>query len=470
MILIPLDALRSREGAAYLGGAALAFTMAFLLLAQTMNRYLKEDELREAFLAAAQDRGDAKGLLEGLKQDYPDDPTVLVLLGNYLVDRSHLARENLDAAEKLYERALQLDPGRTSAAVGLIVARLRLCEDKTPDARQKDIEAAEQLLTSMKGIDHDHPDVVILKGSIALLRGQLAAARGILDSEPKHLPSLAGVGALYWNRGAAALMARDPGALEHCLRAYQFRRWPLLAETRDELGEEELASPLNDPGRLILLAYQVMLTDHTVDPETLGSRCDQGLTALALRRGNQRFAVPGRFLPPGYDLPIVLNAVGVGLFRAKRYEEALEVFTRASGIMKDKVPEYLLNQAEAMYQAGQASEDEVQKARHINESANVLFKLCNLLSEQEGLEEVLEKACTNMAAMMVELDKAGNARNMYIRFLDEHPDPAQKARDLGVLEDRCRARKCLEFYEEAIRLSHPDAAQIRERMRFWRSQ
>ena len=87
------------------------------------------------------------------------------------------------------------------------------------------------------------------------------------------LPQRHGLGALYWNRGVAALIARDGSAFESMALGYQMRPYPLedpaeLVEGAEpEEGEEgEEAAPAapdrgRDAAKLLVLAYRVSLAD-----------------------------------------------------------------------------------------------------------------------------------------------------------------------------------------------------------------
>ena len=121
--MIVLDALKTREGSLYLAGAAVTALVTVMTAVSTLTTYQEQQEIREAVLAFSQGSSTARSLLGELRSsDAGDESTraaIRVMLGSYNFDRAHSNPQLLDTAEKLFEEALQIDPGRPSAAVGL---------------------------------------------------------------------------------------------------------------------------------------------------------------------------------------------------------------------------------------------------------------------------------------------------------------------------------------------------------------
>lgn len=460
--MIPIEALRSKEGAAYLGGAALSFVIAAVLLAGGIDRYLQEDTLREAVRAYHRDDPSARSLLLELKDARPNDASVRVLLGCYELERAQGDADRLGVAERLFEEARALDPSRTSATLGVAVAQLELAAMQAKERRaQEATKVAEEL--DRAGLDRAHPDYVATLAGAELLRGRPDQALKLLSEEPRGAPSRAGQVAWAWNEATAAVLCRDGAALEPALVAYALRRLPMPVEATNDP-----ATPPADAARLLTAAYRVALADPGARPattEALAARAALAQEAAAVRTGGGGL-VKGRFLPPGKDEAAVLNALGLALGRLDRWEEAAPLFEQASRAQPGE-PLYLLNWAEGLRRSAAAiDETNVRERRAAFQRAGDGFKrLLESIAGKEGREETRVLAATNAAVVLLEAGDPRGALVLYKNHAEAHMPAAQASRDIGALQDHAKNFACTEAYRKAISLNHPDSPALEKRIR-----
>ncbi len=460
--MIPIEALRSKEGAAYLGGAALSFVLAAVLLAGGIERYLQESTLREAVRAYHRDEPAARALLLELKEARPTDASVLVLLGCYEVERADGDADRLGVAERLFAEARGIDPTRPSATLGVAVAQLKLAAMQGKDRRAKEAGAVAELL-DRAGLDRSDPDYVATLAGAELLRGRPDQALKLLSEEPTAVPSRAGQLAWAWNEAMAAVLRRDGGALEPALVAYALRRLPMPIEATGDA-----ATPPADAARLLTAAYKVALADPGATPattEALAQRAALAVEAVAVRPPGKGVP-PGRFLPPGKDEAGVLNALGLALGRLDRWEEAAPHFEQASRAHPEE-PLYLLNQAEGLRRrAASIPETSVNERRAAYQRAAEAYRrLLESITGKEAREETRVLAATNGAVVFLEAGNARAALALYKQHAEELTPPAQANRDIGALQDHAGNHACVDAYRKAVSLNHPDSPAIEKRIR-----
>jgi tetratricopeptide (TPR) repeat protein len=463
--MIPLEALKSKEGIAYLGGAVASFLLAALLLVGGVERYLEEDTLRDAVAAYHQDDNQARALLLEAKQKRPLDASPLVLLGAYELEHAD-DPERLAAAEKLFEDARGLDPTRPSATLGLAAVRLREAAAKAKEGRAQDAAAVLDLLNKA-GLDPKQPDVAALVAAAEVLRGRAPQALDVLDKTAQDVvPSREGEAAWHWNRAVAAVLCRRASAMEAAFPAFLLRRLPMPIEGADP------QAPPADPSKLLALAYRVSLADPgalPADEKDLSRRADLARKVLQRLSGGST-GLRGRLLPTGTDEGIVLNALGLAYFRAKRFDDAARAFdeaTHAPGCQLE--PLYVMNLAEARYRAALAMDDEKQakeKNVALQQAAETYKRVAEMLTGKAGREATRTLAATNAAAIYLQAGKTNYAMMTYKQLSDTHPNAAQRARDLGALMDQDNRGVCVEEYKKAIALNHPDSQAMERRIRF----
>lgn len=460
--MIPIEALRSKEGAAYLGGAALSFVIAAALLASGIERYLQEDTLRAAVRAYHRDDPSARPLLLELKDSRPTDASVRVLLGCYELERADGDADRLGVAERLFEEARALDPGRASATLGVAVAQLKLAAMQAKDRRAKEAAAVIELL-ERAGLDRSDPDYVATLAGAELMRGRPEQALQLLSEEPRGVPSRLGQLAWAWNEAMAGVLCRDGGALEPALAAYALRRLPMPIETSGDA-----ATPPADAARLLTMAFRVALADPGAKPattEALAQRVALGMEAVAVRTTGGGM-MRGRFLPPGKDEASVLNALGLALGRLDRWEEASPLFEQASKAHPEE-PLYQLNAAEGlMRRAAAIDEANVRERRDAYGRAGEAFRrLLESITGKEAREETRVLAATNGAVAFVEAGNPRAALSLYKNHAEALTPAAQANRDIGALQDHAKNHACVDAYRKAVSLNHPDSPAIEKRIR-----
>lgn len=463
--MLPIEALRTREGAAYLGGAALAFLLAGLLAVGGVERYLQEDTLREAVRAYHRDEPAARALLVELKEARPLDASVRVLLGCYEVERADGDADRLGVAERLFEEARSLDPARASATLGIAVAQLKQAAMKAREGRAAQAAAAGELL-DRAGLARTDPDYVATLAGVELMRGRPEQALQLLAEAPRGVPSRDGQLAWAWNKAVAAVLCRDGEALEPALVAYALRRLPMPIETNDDPAALQ-ATPA-DAARLLTAAYRLALADPGARPATLEALAQRA--ALAEQAVGVRLPgagrLRGRFLPPGKDEAAVLNALGLALGRLDRWEEASAQFELASRAHPEE-PLYLLNSAEGLRRQAAALEavnDRERKAA-FRRSGETFKRLLEAIGKKEGREDTRVLAGTNGAVVFLEAGDPRAAFSLYRNHAEDLMPAAQAARDVGALQDHMKNFACVDKYRQAVSLNHPDSPAIEKRIR-----
>lgn len=463
------DALRTREGSLYLGGAALVLLLDAFLLLSTINAFMAQEESQEAVQQFYRNEASAKGKLRALRD--AGDPTASVLLGAWLYERA-TTPEQLETAQRCFEGALTLEPGRNSAAVGLAAVKLRLGE--SGDVKKRRAAAGDAETALQQANDGGHPDVAYLKGAIAIFRGKHQAAIEILEKDPEVAPSLEGLGARHWNLGVARTLARRNDAFEAQALGYLLRRWPIPAEFTRELPEDPRRR--GEPEKLLLLSIQLSLADPSskpADKASLLKRCEAAKRLCELvfspgrgMSGGQR----GRFLPHSTRVPVMFNAIGVGYYRAEEFELAQAMFERASKGRADQEPLYLLNMGQAAWKAAQSKKVGSTERQELLDKAEFGFtRVAEMLGTQKGREAQVRLALTNACVVMLQTkSKVTPAVHLFKAYQKQHPSQAEWNRNMGVLWDHAgQGARCMPYYRKAIELGHKDIEQMQSRLGHW---
>lgn len=469
--MIPLEALKNKEGAAYLAGAAVCFLISAILVATGIDRFLQEDALRGAVAAFHRDAPDARSQLVELKDARPTDATMRVLLGCIEVERGDGDADRLGVAERLFEEALGLDPSRASAHIGQAVARLKLGAMKPKDGR---VQAAKLVAEDLDraNLDATDPDVIGLRAAVELMRGRNAEALKLLDAAPTIVPSRDGQTAWRWNRALATCLVRRRDGLEDALAAYALRRFPMLEETV-QAQEVPKGAPLPPPpevARLLIMAYRVALAEPNATPataEAVLARCELAKGAIAVRAAGGGSSLKGRFLPPTPHDAIVFNALGMAYARLERWTDAANAFEEARRAGPKDEPLYVLNFAEARRREALAlpPEQAKQASGLLSAACEAYGRVCEMLAGKEGREATRVLAATNGAALYISMKQPQQAIGFYKGHSEGHPNAAERARNLGALLDHGNHRGCVEEYRRAVSLSHPDSAALERRVR-----
>jgi tetratricopeptide (TPR) repeat protein len=457
--VIPIEALKAKEGIAFLAGAAVCFGLSAVLLAGGIDRFLQEQAMRDAVAAYHRDDPTARTLLQELLKERPNDAGVRVMLGTYEIDRAQDEPDRIAVAERLFEDARALD-GRPSASIGLAVCALRAAANKAKEGR---VQAAALVDKLLSGLDTSSGDVVGLQAAIALMQGRYEQALQLTETPPTSI-SRDGLAAWHWNRATAGVLARRGAALEAGLLAYSLRRTPMASEA-------DAAAPSGEAAKLLVMAYRVALADpgaSPAKPDDVAARAELARRALAVRFSGSGLGGKGRFAPPGGDEGVVLNALGMALYRVGRFADAAQAFAdavRTPGNQKE--PLFLLNLAEARFQQalGTDEEKDAQTRKNLFNSAGGAFRgVCDAVKGQEGREATRFMAATNSAnAYLLAGDKAA-ALTVFSQYT-EGMDAAQQARDLGVIFDWMNKSDRLVQYKKAISLNHPDRDEMEKRVR-----
>ncbi len=463
--MIPVAALRTPVGAAYLGGAAVSGLLCVTVGLATVQRHLREEGAREAVQAFAQGLPDARPMLLEACSDDPDSGRLRLLLGVWELERADGDAGRLEAAERLFEEARGRDPEvATQATIGLALCRLALAEGQPRAGREAAARDAEQRLQGLAG-----PDVEGARAAAALFAGRAAEAAGLLGEEPAPELSLAGRRAWSWNRAAAGVLGRERAALAHALQAYALRWLPLGGDEEGGAPEGE-PSRRDDPARLLAAAYRVSLGDagaQPATPEALGAACALAERATKLRfsGGAGRGAPRGRFLPPTSYEPPIHNALGLGLYRAGRFDEAAAAFSEA--LRGSREPLYALNRSEALRQAAERLQDAPkERNERLGLAAESLRLVADWVKDQEGREDLAQTALRTSAALSHLAGATRDVDRLLMSRKELLPPPAFH-RDMGAVLDHLKQRACVDHYKKALELGHPDALGIQARLRQW---
>lgn len=459
---------RSTIALAYLAGAALVTLATIPLALSTFQGILAEDRALDAVQAFHQRDPNARALLRKWRDS--GDPSASVILGALELE-SATSREKLETAQRLFQEALQAQPGRTSAVLGLVSTRLRMAElDEDADLAA----AADECETLLRQADdQDLPDVAYLRGALLVLQGKTQEGAEALESDPTVAPSAASQGARWWNLAVAKiLLDRDP--LAAAARAYTLRQRRLPAEEGERDAND--LGPDYDPARLLRTAYRFSLADPNCKPndaESINARADLGkklgMVEFSSGRGRGRTGgLAGRYQPHRSDAPEVLNAVGQGLYRAKRFNEAIEMFREALKLDRSGEVLYMLNAGHAAlraYREDKSLDEERRKKLHYYATLH-LEQAAKTLANQKDRASLLKIAVDNKLSLLWDLNARMGADSIR-RYKKQYPSEADYCRNLGAMIDWRGNSLCLKEYERAVELGHPDSAAIQERIRLY---
>ena len=457
---------RSTIALAYLAGAAVVLLITIPVGLSTFQGILAEDRALAAVEAFHQRSPEARTLLRKWRD--AGDPTASVFLGSLELESAN-SLEKLETAQRLFQEALDAQPGRTSAVLGLVSTRLRMAELDEGADLAKAADECETLLRQAD--DQDLPDVAYLRGTLQVLQGKVEEGVQALESDPSVAPSAAGQGARWWNLAVGqVLLGRDP--LPAAARAYTLRPRPLPAEDAERDAND--LGPDYDPARLLRAAYRFSLADPSCQPsdeEALSARADLGrrLGSLQFSSGRgrgQRGGLVGPYLPHKRDAPEILNAIGLGLYRVGRFNEASEVFAEAAKLDRSDEVLYYLNAGHAALRAYREDKslDEVRRKELLNDVQQHLERVASTLVGQKDRASLLKLAVDNRLSVLWDSNARSGADTIR-RYRKEYPSEADFERNLGAMLDwRCKS-SCLKHYERAVELGHPDSAAIQERIR-----
>ncbi|MGE0712083.1 MAG: tetratricopeptide repeat protein [Planctomycetota bacterium] len=459
---------RSTVAMAYLGAAVVVGLLTIPLAVTTVQAIWREDQLNAASRALARGGRDALDPLLALRKE-TRTATASVMLGAFKYERAKTP-DDLEEAERLFAEALEAEPGRNSAVLGLVSARLRRAEAGGPDALKKAAAEAEPVLAQAN--DPEHPDVVYLRGALQVLLGKAKEGEEVLAKDPSVAPTRAGQAARWWNLAVARfLVERDP--LSAAVRAFTLRPDPLPAEASDQRGEEA-AGPEADPARLLRAAYRYSLADEGCQPNTpeaLRERAELAWKTAWLRfssghgvRGGQY----GRYAPHRDEAGEVLNALGQALFRLGDHDRAVTAFREACDVTREKEPLYLLNLGQAAALAYR-QDKEVNKERRsdlLRHSRYAFDEVAKALRKQKGRASLLKLAVDNRSTLFYDNNPREGVSGLQA-YKDVYPSESEWNRNMGTMLDWIKRPDCVKYYKKSAELGHPDSSGIQERVRLW---
>jgi general secretion pathway protein D len=179
----------------------------------------------------------------------------------YLAGAKKLERDDLDAAETQFQRALKLDPGNRNYAIAISVTRQHHVTElvhQASQARQSgDAAKAETLLAEARAIDPDNPMVLEHSGPFVLGRpasaGQVAAALGNSGTPLSDREQMLGV------------QSNTPWKIEGPVLAGAIQLVP-----DQGLKSHQINGPASEVIRRVALAYGVTaIVDDSVEQKTL---------------------------------------------------------------------------------------------------------------------------------------------------------------------------------------------------------
>ena len=458
-------AAQSALGLVYLAAALIFTLLAGLVLATTLEDIVAQDELREGAQAFHADAKDARPKLLALRQAGQVDG--ILLLAAYEYEHARDA-EGLETAKSLFSDVLSADPGRTSAVIGLVSTRLKLAELKGGVAGLRG--AAPEIATLLKDArDQSHPDLAYLEAALSVLQDKSADAVQALSSDPSTAPSREGASARWWNLAVAQFLTKgDP--LPATARAYTLRRWPLPAEESRDRDEDDKLSARADPERLLILAYRFSACSKECgaqEPEAIGERVE-----FARRLLEQSFAraqgQEGRYSPHRDEAPRAFNALGVGLCRVERYQDAIDAFGRAIRVAGKPDPLYALNSAQAASLAlPKMKGDDKQARKNVQDAAGQGYRaVAEALKLDKRRASTLKLAVDNRLAIGYDVDPRDGIV-MLRKYQKAYPSEVDWNRHMGALHDWQRRVGCVAYYTKALELGHPDSVGIKERIKLW---
>lgn len=449
----------------YLVGGLVLALLGAVVFSTTVQDVMAEDAMQEGVEAFHRRESNAARLLRDLRSD--GQPGASLFLAAYEYENANGDADKLQTAVGLFEEALKNDPGRNSAVVGLVSAKLALAETEGLDALKS---AAKDMPAILEQANNpQHPDVVYLKATLDILGGKASEAVEVLSEDPSDAPSLEGQGARWWNLAVAKLLTReDP--LAAAARAYNLRRWPVpTAEQREDDAKVRL-SRRADPERLLRLAYRFALCDTTCTPsdeEALAARVEFGRRLLEQDFRGTRDG--GRYAPPRSEAAEINNALGVGLCRVKRYSEAMKPFEEAVRGASKKDPLYSMNLALAatlalpgVQKEGTASEYKTTK----DMAARAYENVARIIGSDAKRQSTLKLAIDNLTTVDYQNDP-GKGMAVLRKYQKEYPSEPDWNRHMGALMDWAFKSGCKKHYARALELGHPDAVGIQERLKLW---
>ena len=467
--LQPVDLIRlaaqSALGLVYLAAALIFTLLAGLVLWTTAEDISRQGDLVEGAQAFHTDSSEARVKLLALRTQGQVDGSLL--LAAYEYERSR-DLEGLETAEGLFKEVLAADPGRTSAVVGLAATRLRKAELQGGLAGLK--SAAPEVASLLNDArDKSQPDLAFLQAALDVLGGKPGEAVTALSADPSTAPSKEGTGARWWNLAVAQILAKvDP--LPAAARAYTLRPRLLPAEDSRERDESEELSADGDPERLLILAYRFSLCSKecgSQDAEALGARVEFG-RRLSDQSFTRAVGQEGRYSPHRTDAARVFNALGVGLCRVERYQDAIAAFTRATRTAGKPDPLYSLNSALAATLALPRLKGESKDVRkNVLDAAVLGYRaVAEQVHGDKRRASTLKLAVDNALSVNYDLDPQ-DGLVMLRKYQKEYPSEVDWNRHMGALLDWQRRIGCIPHYRKALELGHPDSVGIKERLKLW---
>ncbi|MBL4848314.1 MAG: hypothetical protein JKY65_22575 [Planctomycetes bacterium] len=456
-------AARSGMSLLFLVGAVVFTLLATVVLAITFQDVLLQDAMQEGVDSFYRRDPAASRQLRNLRSEGHDSASVF--LAAYEYENARGEKDKLTTAVSLFEEALKQQPGRTSAVVGLVAAKLKLAEAEGLGPLK---EAAKEAGSLLEGaLNPKSPDVVYLQAAVDILLGNAKEAVEVLDEDPSEAPSSEGQGARWWNLAVAKLLvSEDP--LPAAARAYNLRRWPL--PTADQRKEDSNAglSERADPERLLNISYRFALCDPACTPtdaEELEKRVEFGRRILDQRFAGRRDG--GRYSPPRTRAAEIYNALGVGLCRVERYQDAAIAFEQAvRGQSKD--PLYSMNLGVACTLAlPTLSTAPAQQLKNTKDTACRAYENVALTVRNDKKHlSTLKLAVDNLLTIDYANDP-GKGLAVLRKYRQVYPSKVDWNRNIGALFDWANKPICIRHYEKALELGHPDAVGIQERLGLW---
>lgn len=448
----------------YLVGGLVLALLGAVVFSTTIQDILGEDAMQSGVEAFHRRESTAARQLRELRSD--GHLSASVFLAAYEYENANGDADKLETAVSLFEEALKNEPGRTSAVVGLVSAKLALAETQGVDALKSTAKDMPALLE--QAANPSHPDVVYLKAAVDVLDGKVSEAVEVLSEDPSEAPSLEGQGARWWNLAVAKLIAKeDP--LPAAARAYNLRRWPVPSAEQRKDDPKVRLSRRADPERLIKLAYRFALCDKGCSPsdeEALAARVEFGRKLIDQVFKGTRDG--GRYAPPRNEAAEIYNALGVGLCRVKRYSEAMKPFEQAvRGASND--PLYSMNLAIAGTLALPIVQKEgtAQEFKNTKDTAARAYEnVARIIGSDTKRQSTLKLAVDNLTTVDYENDP-GKGMAVLRKYRKQYPSEPDWNRHMGALMDWAYKSGCIKHYEKALELGHPDAVGIQERLKLW---
>jgi len=448
----------------YLVGGLILSLLGAVVFSTTIQDILAEDAMQGGVEAFHRRDPETARRLRDLRSDGLPDASVF--LAAYEYENAKGDKDKLETAASLFEEALKDQPGRNSAVIGLVSAKLALAETEGVEALKSTAKDMSEVLDQAS--NPQHPDVIYLKAAIDVLDGKTGEAVEVLSEDPSEAPSLEGQGARWWNLAVAKLIAReDP--LPAAARAYNLRRWPVPTAQQRQKDPKVLLSRQADPERLLKLAFRFALCDTTCkpsEPEALAARVEFGRRLVDQAFKGSRDG--GRYAPPGKEIGEIYNALGVGLCRVERYSDAMEPFGKAlRGASNDAL--YSMNLALAGSQAlpviqKEGTAEDFKNAK--DTTARAYENVARIIGKDNKRLSTLKLAVDNLTTVDY-VNDPGEGMAVLRKYQKSYPSEADWNRHMGALLDWAFRLGCMKHYEKALELGHPDAVGIQERLKLW---